>query len=179
MTFESTIIGGKDIRLRYRAASIMTIEKDAGKKIGPAGLKFIAQRAGIEFSPNDKIPIELVMAWMDMDFDTMLWIWGFGLDWKESGAKRSDAPALYDEYMADAEADDGERFKAFKSMAVDAINAARGIDTKKLIETNKIRQEEAIEEAERTRIRAESIRRKVKKEMAGTGKEQPDSASES
>lgn len=179
MTFESTLIGGKDIKLRYRAESIMTIEKNAGKKIGPAGLKFIQARAGIEFSKDDKIPIELVMAFMDLDFDTMLWIWSFGLNWNGSGAKQNEAAALYDAYMEDAVADDGERFKQFKLLAIDAINAARGIDTKKLQETNKIRQEEAIAEAEREKVRANRIRQKVREEMDGTGKEQPDSASES
>jgi hypothetical protein len=153
----------------------------AGKKIGPAGLKFIAQRAGIEFSATDKIPIELVMGFMDMDFDTMLWIWGYGLNWDGSGAKMAEAKDLYDTYMEEGEdLDDGEKFRSFKSMAVDAINVARGIDTKKLIEKNKTDRENAIIEEERTRLRTLELRKRAQEELGdpSIGKPQPDSALE-
>jgi hypothetical protein len=172
---DGEITKSRDIKLRYRAESIMTIEKLAGKKIGPSGLKFIEKQSGFEFSASDKIPIELVMGFMDMDFETMLWIWSFGLDWKESGAKKDEAMALYDAYMEMEDPDGGDRFKAFKMLAIDAINAARGIDTKKLQEANKIAREKQIVEQE-TAIAREMKLRKDAKDMIGT--EQPDSASE-
>lgn len=179
MTFNAVTIGDRDIKLRYRAESIMTIEKLAGKKIGPAGLSFIEKQAGIAFSSSDKIPIELVMGFMDMDFETMLWIWSYGLDWKESGAKKDEAMALYDAYMEMEDPDGGDRFKAFKMLAIDAINAARGIDTKKLQEANRIAQEKAIADQEKKRAREFTIKTEARAEYeASIGTKQPGSVSE-
>ena len=179
MTFNAVTIGDRDIKLRYRAESIMTIERLAGKKIGPAGLSFIEKQAGIAFSASDKIPIELVMGFMDMDFETMLWIWSYGLDWKDSGAKKDEAMALYDAYMEMEDPDGGDRFKAFKMLAIDAINAARGIDTKKLQEANRIAQEKAVAERETNRLKDFAIKEKARKEYeASIGTKQLDSALE-
>ena len=179
---EGEITKSRDIKLLYRAESIMTIEYLAGKKIGPAGLAFIEKQSGqsgFKFSASDKIPIELVMGFMDMDFETMLWIWSFGLDWKESGAKKDEASALYDAYMEMEDPDGGDRFKQFKMLAIDAINAARGIDTKKLQEANRIAQEKAVAERETNRLKDFAIKEKAKAEYeASIGKEQPSSASE-
>lgn len=179
MTFEAITIGDRDIKLRYRAESIMTIERLAGKKIGASGLKFIEKQSGFEFSASDKIPIELVMGWMDMDFDTMLWIWSFGLDWDKSGAKKDEASALYDAYMEMEDPDAGDRFKQFKMLAIDSINMARGIDTKKLQAANLIVQEKAIADQEKKRAREFAIKAAARAEYeASIGTEQPDSASE-
>jgi hypothetical protein len=181
MTFEPIVIDGRDIKLRYNAGSILTIIKNAGKRIGPAGLAFISEKSGVKFSPSDNIPIEMVMGWMDIDFDTLLWVWGLGLAWKDSGAKPEEAAALYDGFMTEGEPDDGERLKGFKTMAFDALNAARGIDSKKLREASRIAQEKAIAENEKARAREFAIRQKARAEYeaeAGTGKEQPGSASE-
>jgi hypothetical protein len=181
MTFEPIVIDGRDIKLRYNAGSILTIIKNAGKRIGPAGLAFISEKSGVKFSPQDNIPIEMAMAWAGIDFDTLLWVWGLGLNWKESGAKPEEVAALYDAYIGKEEPDGGDRLEAFKSLAFDAINVARGIDTKKLKEASEKKQDEQIAANEKARAREYAIRQKARAEYeaeAGTGKEQPGSASE-
>ena len=157
-------IGDQEIRLRYGAKAIRSIEETAGKKIGEFGLKFINQKSGLAFGPKDKIPLDLLMGFLDIDFDFMLWIWSKGLD------KPDEIDDLYDSYMNDGEPDDGIKLIDFKEACIEALNLGRGIDTKKLRAKNKEAAEKAemeqLVKVQKAKLQAMEDRKKERKEKA-------------
>ena len=170
MADKKVIMGEREVTLRYGARAIDSIEKLAGQKIGEAGLRFMSARSGIQFGPKDAVPIDLAMQWIDFSTSYMLWIFGKGLEHKESGVEldktgvvpQSSVQELYDEFMNVEEADNGNRYQAFKDLAVDGINLSRGIDTKKLKALNK----EEAEKKEMERLtKIETSRLSALKEM--------------
>lgn len=183
--FRPVICGNKTVQLKYGAKALITIEKLAGQKIGEAGIKIINSNAGTKLSIKDKIPLDLVLNFIDSDIELLLWLWGLGLDWKDSGAKPGDVMELYDAFMESTETlDTGERLREFKLAMVEAVGMARGIDAKKLMEKAKDEQEQAkINEMKRiykAKILAEeeikAEKEKNETEEDGTGTEPTESA---
>lgn len=172
-------IGDREIHLRYGAKSIRSIEELAGRKIGEVGLRLINSRSGLNFTPKDKIPLDLLIGFLDLDFDFMLWIWSKGLEHDESGAKSSEIDELYESYMNSGEPDDGTKLIDFKSAAIEALNLARGIDLKKLQAKNKEAAEKAemdqLVKIEKAKIRAREERKEEKKISAMTSQIEKDS----
>lgn len=142
------VCGDKEVRLLYTSKSIVTLEAKAAEKMGPLGLRYLNARSGYGLTSKDKIPLNLLLMYLDIDTDYMLWFWGKGLDHKNSGAEPADVFGLYDAYMNAEDPDDGTRFIAWKQAAIDAANLSRGIDSKKLNEKNEELQKKAKEEAE-------------------------------
>jgi hypothetical protein len=141
--YKSITCGDKTVLLKYGAKAQITIEQQAARKIGEAGLKLINARSGFQLGLKDKMPLDLAIGFVDSDMEFLLWLWGMGLAWKDSGAKPEDAADLYDAFMEDQpELDAGERLKEFKMAAIDAIGMARGLDPKKAADQNKKDREE-------------------------------------
>lgn len=143
---KTLLCGDKEIHLRYPARTHLSIRDTAAKIIGPDRLKRIG------YAPIDgKVPIETCMNLIG-EIDIMLWLFGKGLDWKDSGAKPEDAADLYDAYMEvdESELDTGERFEAFQMLIGEAIAASRGMNLKKTIEKRQAEQEKLKAKAEET-----------------------------
>lgn len=168
--FKTMRIGNRDIKLRYGIKQIITIEKSAGEIISDAVFDVVKRNSGLPLLKTDKIPIEACQMLIDIDTEAMLWMFGLGLDWSESGAKPREAAELFDAYMEDGELDTGEKLLEFKMSIQEAIAMARGIDHRKNLEKMKTDHEAKI-----ARIKAEAIAKAEAK--AGTGKQQPVSAS--
>lgn len=137
--YKSVMCGTREVKLRYNVKSLLSIRDTAAKVIGPERLE------RIKYKPMDgKVPVEIAMNLIG-ELDIMLWLFGKGLDWKESGAKPDEAGDLFDAYMdvKEDELDTGERYSEFQMLIGGAIAASRGVDLKKTVEKQKIEREEA------------------------------------
>jgi hypothetical protein len=137
--FKSIQCGPREVKLRYNVKSLLSIRDTAAKVIGTERLD------RIKYKPMDgKVPVEIAMNLIG-ELDVMLWLFGKGLDWKDSGAKPDEAGDLFDAYMdVDEEAlDTGERYGEFQMLIGGAIAASRGVDLKKTVAKQKADQEEA------------------------------------
>jgi hypothetical protein len=131
--------GTREVKLRYNVKSLLSIRDTAAKIIGPERLE------RLRYKPMDgKVPVEIAMNLIG-ELDILLWLFGKGLDWKESGAKPDEAGDLFDAYMDVEESalDTGERYAEFQMLIGGAIAASRGVDLKKTVEKQKIEREEA------------------------------------
>jgi hypothetical protein len=137
--------GEREIKLRYTAGTLFSIAASALEVVGQERLDLI------KYKPiRRQVPVEVVLRFIDTELDILLWLFGKGLDWKESGAKPEEANDLFDAYMDVPEdaLDTGERFESFKLAVCEAIAAARGINLKKMMEKQKADQEKAKSEIE-------------------------------
>jgi hypothetical protein len=137
--YKSVMCGTREVKLRYNVRSLLSIRDTAAKIIGPERLE------RIKYKPMDgKVPVEIAMNLIG-ELDIMLWLFGKGLDWKDSGAKPDEAGDLFDAYMdVEEEAlDTGERYTEFQMLIGGAIAASRGVDLKKTVEKQKVEREEA------------------------------------
>ncbi len=137
--YKSVMCGTREVKLRYNVKSLLSIRDTAAKVIGPERLE------RLKYKPMDgKVPVEIAMNLIG-ELDIMLWLFGKGLDWKESGAKPDEAGDLFDAYMdvKEDELDTGERYSEFQMLIGGAIAASRGVDLKKTVEKQKIEREEA------------------------------------
>lgn len=166
--FKTMRIADKDIKLRYGIKSLITIEKEAGKIISDAVFDVMKLESRLPLSRKDKIPLEACQILVDIDMEAMLWMFGLGLDWSESGAKPKDSADLFDAYMEDGELDTGERLTEFRMAIQEAIGMARGIDHRKNLQ--KQQEEHAKKIAEK---KAAAIA------VAGIGTKPPESELES
>jgi hypothetical protein len=137
--YKSVMCGLREVKLRYNVKSLLSIRDTAAKIIG------VERMDRIKYKPMDgKVPVEIAMNLIG-ELDIMLWLFGKGLDWKESGAKPDEAGDLFDAYMdVDEEAlDTGERYGEFQMLIGGAIAASRGVDLKKTVAKQTAYQEEA------------------------------------
>jgi hypothetical protein len=144
--FKTMRIAGKDIKLRYGIKALITIEKEAGKVISDTVFDILVKNSKLPLSKKDKIPLEACQILIDIDMEAMLWMFGLGLDWSESGAKPKDAADLFDAYMGDGELDTGERLTEFRMTIQEAIGMARGIDHRKNLKKQQEEHEKKIAE---------------------------------
>lgn len=165
--FKTLMCGDREVKLRYQSKALLSIRDTAGKIIGADRLTMIKS----PFKADGKVPVEVVLNFIN-ELDVLIWLFGKGLDWKESGAKPEEANALYDTYMdvPEEELDTGERYEAFQMAIGEAIAASRGVDLKKTIEKQKA------EQAERE---AKIIADAESRAKNGIGTKPTDSASES
>lgn len=143
---KTILCGNREVHLRFPARTILSIRDTAAKVVGLDRLKKIG------YSPIDgKVPVEVVSSMIE-ELDIMLWLFGKGLDWKESGAKPEEAADLYDDYMdvPEEELDTGEHYEAFLTAIGEALIASRGMDLKKLQAKQKAEQERLKANAEKT-----------------------------
>ena len=143
---KTILCGNREVHMRFPARTILSIRDTAAKIVGPERLKKLG------YSPVDgKVPVEVVSSMIE-ELDIMLWLFGKGLDWKESGAKPEEAADLYDLYMEvpEEDLDTGEGYEAFLTAIGEALIASRGMDLKKLQANQKAEQDRLKANAEKT-----------------------------
>ena len=139
----------REVFLKFPVMEMLKIRDTAADIIGDARF----EAAGYKVPKDRKVPVEVVLHFIS-ELDVMLWLFGQGLAWANSGAKPEEAKELYDRYMdvPEDELDTGEHLDNLQMAIGEALAASRGINLRKNIAKKTTEAEEALAEAEEKEV---------------------------